>query len=53
MKSESRQGKCGPVLPLKLTVQDGESWRGLEGKEICHREVKKLCSDVGLSRGAL
>jgi len=36
-----------------VTGQDGESWLGLEGKEIYHREVKKLCSSVGLSIGAL
>lgn len=35
-------------IPLKLTVQDGELWRGLEAKEVYHREVKKLCSDVGV-----
>lgn len=37
-------------IPLKLTVQDGELWRGLEGKEIFHREVKKLCSNVGFEQ---
>lgn len=37
-------------IPLKLTVQDGEFWRGLEGKEIYHREVKKLCSNVGFEQ---
>lgn len=37
-------------IPLKLTVQGGELWQGLEGKEIYHREVKKLCSNVGFEQ---
>lgn len=31
-------------------MQGGESWRGLEGKEVYHRGVKKLCSNVGLEQ---
>lgn len=32
-------------------MQDGELWRGLEGKEIYHREeVKKLCNNVGFEQ---
>lgn len=45
MESELRKGKCGGSIPLM--VQDSESRPGLEGKEIYHREVKKLCSNVG------
>lgn len=50
LKSERRQGEVWASDPLKLTVQDGELWRGLEGKEIYHREVKKLCSNVGFEQ---
>lgn len=45
-----RQGRMWASIPLKLTVQDGELWRDLEGKEIFHREVKKLCSNVGFEQ---
>lgn len=37
-------------VPLKMMVQNGEPWQGLEGKEIYHREVKKLCSHVGTAQ---
>lgn len=37
-------------VSLKLTVQDGELWRGLDGKKVYHCEVKKLCSDAGFEQ---
>lgn len=49
-KSEEQTGKMWASIPLKLTVQDGELCRGLEGEEVCHSEVKKLCSNVGFEQ---
>lgn len=37
-------------IPVKLTLQDGELCRCLEGREIYHRGVKKLCSNVGFEQ---
>lgn len=39
------KGKCGGSIPPM--VQGSESWRSLEGEKMYHREVKKLCSNVG------